>query len=56
MMQQVPRAEGDFLGIESSRKLFCVYRAHSVRDLARGEWIWNELRVLTPAKCLVVYQ
>lgn len=28
---------------------------HNVRDVARGELIWNELRVLTPAQCLEVY-
>lgn len=28
---------------------------HNVRDVARGELIWNELRVVTPAQCLEVY-
>jgi putative PIN family toxin of toxin-antitoxin system len=28
---------------------------HNVRDLARGELVWKELRVLTPAQCLEVY-
>ncbi len=25
---------------------------HNVRDVARGELVWKELRVLTPAQCL----
>ncbi|TEA77950.1 PIN domain-containing protein [Allopusillimonas ginsengisoli] len=25
---------------------------HNVRDVARGELTWKELRVLTPAQCL----
>jgi len=25
---------------------------HNTRDLAHGELVWNELRVLTPAQCL----
>ena len=28
---------------------------HNARDVARGELIWNELRVVTPAQCLEVY-
>jgi hypothetical protein len=28
---------------------------HNIRDLARGELVWKELRVLTPAQCLEIY-
>ena len=28
---------------------------HNVRDLARGELVWKELRVLTPAQCLETF-
>jgi putative PIN family toxin of toxin-antitoxin system len=29
---------------------------HNVRDVARGELIWKDLRVLTPAQCLELYR
>lgn len=28
---------------------------HNVRDVARGELIWKDLRVLTPAQCLEMF-
>ena len=28
---------------------------HNVRDVARGELIWKDLRVVTPAQCLEMY-
>jgi len=32
-----------------------VIVTHNVRDVARGELIWKDLRVLTPAQCLEAY-
>jgi predicted nucleic acid-binding protein len=33
----------------------CAIVTHNVRDVARGELIWKDLRVLTPAQCLELY-
>lgn len=32
-----------------------VIVTHNVRDVARGELIWNALRVITPAQCMELY-
>lgn len=32
-----------------------VIVTHNVRDVARGELIWNALRVVTPAQCLELH-
>ena len=32
-----------------------VIVTHNVRDVARGELIWKDLRVMTPAQCLEAY-
>ncbi len=32
-----------------------VIVTHNVRDVARGELVWNALRVITPAQCMELY-